>query len=281
MTILGGRASRQGAIALALALSLATAGWAAPATSAADALPAWDGSVDLYRDGAFTTQHTWLWCTAAGVQIVRNLVTGERDHSRAGQERYFDWMRPRNRYDLPESAGVDPVGWAAGLRRFVDDRYQVVASRSFDAAVRSAVRNLRVTGLPVAITVADGGHGWILSGFSATADPAATDAFTVTSVRVVGPLYGRQSRDGYDMPPNTSLSVARLRRFMTPWRYAPLPMAWDGRYVTIQPVVAEVAVPAPLPATAGRTERSLAGQPAAAPYARRLVTFALAGPSVR
>ena len=27
-----------------------------------------------------------------------------------------------------------------------------------------------------------------------------------------------------------------LRRFFTPWRYAPMAMIWDGRYVSIQPV---------------------------------------------
>ena len=29
-------------------------------------------------------------------------------------------------------------------------------------------------------------------------------------MRVVGPLYGRQSKNGYDMKPGMSLSVARL-----------------------------------------------------------------------
>lgn len=222
------------------------------ATRAVDAPEAWDGSVDLYRDGVFTTQATWLWCTAAGVQIVRNIVHGEADHSRAGQRRYFDWMRDRNRYDLPESAGVDPEGWAAGLRAFVDDRYRIVVQRSFRSALASAVTNLRRTGLPVAVTVANGGHGWILTGFEASADPLVTDDFTVTSVRVVGPLFGRQSRNGYDMPPDTELTVARFRTFFTPWRYEPMPMVWDGRYVSIQPVVPEVGVPAPTPAIGGR-----------------------------
>lgn len=207
--------------------------WPAPATL----LPAWDGSIDLYRDGVFTTQKSWLWCTAAGIQIVRNIVERDDDHSTSGQRRYFDWMRKRNRYDLPESAGVDPQGWTAGLRHFVDDRYRLVASRSFDAGLRSAAANLRRTGLPVALAVANGGHGWILTGFEATRDPLLTDEFEVTSVRVVGPLFGRQSKNGYDMPPDTELSARMLRRFFTPWRYAPLAMIWDGTYVSMQPVV--------------------------------------------
>lgn len=215
-------------------------------------LPAWDGSIDLYRDGVFTTQKSWLWCTAAGVQIVRNIVGRDNDHSTSGQQRYFDWMRKRNRYDLPESAGVDPQGWTAGLRHFVDDRYRLVASRSFGAGLQSAAANLRRTGLPVALTVANGGHGWILTGFEATADPLLTDEFDVTSVRVVGPLFGRQSKNGYDMPPDTRLTPGRLRRFFTPWRYAPLPMVWDGKYVSMQPVAKDHEPPVAWAARAAR-----------------------------
>ena len=237
-------------VALSIAfLAFPAASSASPPTAASSfaaaprLLPAWDGSIDLYRDGVFTTQKTWLWCTAAGIQIVRNIVERDDDHSTSGQRRYFDWMRTKNRYDLPESAGVDPQGWTAGLRHFVDDRYRLVASRSFRAGLRSAVENLRRTQLPVALTVANGGHGWILTGFAATADPLLTDDFEVTSVRVVGPLFGRQSKGGYDMPPNTKLTTDELRRFFTPWRYAPLAMVWDGRFVSIQPVAKDDSPP--------------------------------------
>ena len=203
-------------------------------------LPVWDGDIDLYRTGVFTTQQSWLWCTAADVQIMRNIVAVEDDNRAASQRRYFDWMRERNRYDLPEAAGVDPQGWTAGLRHFVDDRYRLVASGTFDGALRSAVTRLRQTNLPVAIAVAHGGHGWILTGFSATADPAVTSAFTVLTVRVTGPLYGRQSRNGYDMKPNTKLTPRELRRFFTPWEFKPKPMIWDGKYISIQPIPARV-----------------------------------------
>ena len=183
----------------------------------------------LYRDGTYTVQKNWLWCTAAGVQITRNIVDFESDHTTSAQRRYFAWMRLHNRYHLPLSAGVDPQGWAAGLRHFVDDRYRLVASTTFDGALRSAVRRLRQTNLPVALTVSHGNHGWILTGFTATADPLTTASFKVTSVRVVGPLYGLQSRNGYDMPPDTKLTPSQLRRYFTPWKYAPMSMAWDSR----------------------------------------------------
>jgi hypothetical protein len=225
----------------------------APQPAAPDSLlPAWDGSIDLYRDGVFTTQKSWLWCTAAGVQIVRNIVERHEDHSTAGQRRYFEWMRSKNHYELPESAGVDPQGWTAGLRHFVDDRYRLVASRSFQAGLRSAAANLRRTGLPVALTVSRGNHGWILTGFEATADPLLTNDFDVTSVRVVGPLFGLQSKNGYDMRPGTRLTAEELRRFFTPWRYAPMAMVWDGRYVSIQPVAKDYEPPVAWAARAAR-----------------------------
>jgi hypothetical protein len=215
-------------------VSLATG----PGITAASAA-SWDGGVNLYRSGSFSTQGSWLWCTSTGIQIIRNMVNDTEDHSVANQSRWFDWMRGRNRYRLPESAGVDPAGWAAGLRQFVDARYRLQSHASFDQALRLAAIRIRKTGLPVALAVANGNHGWVLHGFTSTADPLTSDSFRVTSVRVTGPLWGRQNRSsGYDMKPNTKLTVVELRRFFTPWRYAPKPMIWDGRYVSIQPVTA-------------------------------------------
>jgi hypothetical protein len=131
------------------------------------------------------------------------------------------------------------------------------------------VTRLRQTNLPVALTVSHGNHGWILTGFRATADPAKTASFTVTSVRVTGPLYGLQSKNGYDMAPNTKLTTAQLKRFFTPWRYAPRRMIWDGRYVSIQPVPLKAPSAAVASATPSRATtaaaRAVASPPAITP----------------
>jgi hypothetical protein len=168
-------------------------------------------------------------------------------------------MRERNKYTLPLSAGVDPQGWTAGLRHYVDDRYRLVTSTTFDNALRSAVKRMRLTNLPVALTVAHGNHGWILTGFAATEDPARTASFEVTSVRIVGPLYGLQSRNGYDMRPNTKLTPTQLKRYFTPWKYAPKAMIWDGRYVSIQPI--------PATTSAASNGSAAAAAPSSAPAA--------------
>ena len=232
----------------------ATPGGAARIAAPASDLPRWSGGVDLYRIGVFTTQKTWLWCTAADVQIISNIVRGATDHTRASQQRSFDYMRAHNRYAIPVSDGVDPAGWEAGLRQFVDRRYALYESTSYDTALRSAVTNLRETNLPVAITVDHGNHAWVITGFSATADPAVTTDFTVSSVRVVGPLWGLQDRAyGYDMRPDTSLTPQQLATFFTPWHYGPIRMAWEGRWVAIQPVADAPATAAP-PPSAGPTD---------------------------
>ena len=236
-------------LAAVLAVLLLAGRMAAPATDV-DALSRWTGGIDLYRSGVFTTQQTWLWCTAADVQIIRNIVDHATDHSRSTQQRYFDYMRAHDRYAIPLTDGVDPAGWAAGLRRFVDSRYQLYPSGSFDSALRSAVTNLRRTNLPVGITVSHGNHAWVLTGFTATADPAATTRFSVTSVRVVGPLWGLQSRSyGYDMRPDTKLTPGQLKGFFTPWHYAGIRMAWEGQWVSVQPVAkaARAAAATPKP----------------------------------
>ena len=112
-------------------------------------------------------------------------------------------------------------------------------SRSFDSALRSAVTNLRRTNLPVAITV-DARQPCLdhhrLQGHGRS---GRTTRFSVTSVRVVGPLWGLQSRTyGYDMKPDTMLTPAQLEGFFTPWHYAGDPDGL-GRSMGIDPAGGE------------------------------------------
>ena len=207
----------------------------APGVALGASPPPGSETFDVYRPGVFSTQATWSWCTAASVQIMRNILVGATDHSAARQQKYFDYMRAANRYQRQAHRGVDPQGFLAGLRRFVDPGYALVASPTFDMAVHSAVTQLRRTGEPVALIVAAGRHAWVLTGFTATGDPALTTDFRVLSVRVVGPLYGRQSINGYDSPPDTSLSYAALRQFLLPYRFKFAATPWAGTYVTFQP----------------------------------------------
>lgn len=265
----------------ALAVGFASWGWSTPALVAAAPLSAasaaaatttpateaalapWTGGMDLYRPGVYTMQATWYWCTAANAQIMANMKYHQADHSTADQSRYFSYMRAHDRYTIPISDGTDPQGWTDGLARYVDSRYRLVTYTSFDTALHDAVTRMRLTGLPVSLAVMHGNHAWVLNGFTATADPARTTSFTVTSVRVTGPLYGRQSVNGYDMPPDTKLTTAAFRSFFTPFHYARVHMVWEGRFITIQPIPGAATVAAAPAATprATPTARPTASPP--------------------
>ena len=167
-------------------------------------------------------------------------------------------MRAQDRYAIPVSDGTDPGGWAAGLRHFVDSRYRVVAStqlqqraplgRHEPAQDEPAGRDHRP----------HGNDGWVLTGFTATADPAATTDFTVTSVRVVGRCgASRAGPTATTCGPDTKLTPSQFAGFFTPWHYARIRMAWEGDWVSIQPVpTSPPAAPAARATTAGRPRRS-------------------------
>jgi hypothetical protein len=241
--ISGDRRRRVGALLIVLAAfgvspgPSAAASLSGAASSLAAASPSAAASsyaFDLYRPGVYTMQATWWFCTAASVQVMRNINRDETDHAAASQQRFFDYMRARNRYRMPATDGIDPKGFLAGVQAFVDARYQLVASTTFNNAVRSAVMRLRASRLPVAVIVDRGRHAWVLTGFTATADPARSAGFRLLSVRIVGPLFGRQSLNGYDPPPDTRLTVDMFRRFLTPYSFKYGPTPWDDRFVTFQ-----------------------------------------------
>ena len=65
-----------GIAALFLAMSALAPG------SAAGASPQGGSETfDVYRPGVYSEQAAWTWCTAASVQIIRNIVFGGTDHS--------------------------------------------------------------------------------------------------------------------------------------------------------------------------------------------------------
>ncbi len=138
--------------------------------------------------------------------------------------------------------GSEPRGWAGVLNRLGYGPYVVVAKRSFRDAIATAARALRRTGRPVGLLMWRGAHAWVMSGFEATTDPAWSNDFSVTRVRLIDPWYPRAvSAWGRTRAPDARIGLAALARSYVPWhrpkvRYAEL----DGRYVLVLPVPAAV-----------------------------------------
>jgi hypothetical protein len=199
-------------------------------------LTAWTSTYNVYRSTAFVTQKTFSWCVAASIQMTLNIAKGTSDRTYATQEKYFRYAQAHDRYAPGVAKGTDPQGWVASLNYYGGTRgYKAVESSSYGSAVRAAVKRLRLTGKPVGVVVGSGSHAWTLHGFVASADPAFSTTFTVSSVYVSGPLYPIQQRNGYDMPPNTRLSYTYFARFFNRHYDRLGPSPWDGSWVTIQP----------------------------------------------
>ncbi len=200
-------------------------------------LPTWHGSIDLYRAGVFATQRTIDWCVPAAVEMVLNIVDGRSVSSYAEQAAFYRYGRAHLYTDYP-TPGLDPTATTA-LLASQGQTYRDYRGGTLGAVEEEAVRQLRRTGKPVILYVDAGIHAWVLDGFAATADPATTDAFSITSFSVLGPLWPTQRyHDGYyDLPPDTTLSPGAFaaavgRPFHEPTRKVP----WEGWYVISEPL---------------------------------------------
>ena len=198
----------------------------------------WDGSIDLYRVRAFSTQKTWSWCTAASTQMMVNLVKGRHVHSRANQYAIWKYQQHHDRYPAGVARGSDPQGWAAALNHYGAGSYAWVRSDSMASALRKAAIAMRRTGKPVGLLAMSGHHAWVMAGFTATGDPAFGD-FEVTGVYIMGPLYPLQVNSGgyYDPRPGHYYTTRQLSGAFRPYRdnLGPKWSIWEGSYVTMNP----------------------------------------------
>jgi hypothetical protein len=165
-------------------------------------------AINLYRKGDFVAQYTFEWCVGASLQMMRNLTDAKVTRSRTTQLDYWELAR-----DLSHSpfGGANPRGWTAALNELGYGPYKLVSVPKYSQALRVAAGAMRETGRPVGLVMWRGRHAWVMSGFTATADPRAGDDFKVTGVRVLDPLYPHgNSLWGPSPKPNTLLTPAKL-----------------------------------------------------------------------
>ena len=194
---------------------------------------------DLYRPGDFVSQANPVQCVGASMQMMINLVSARDDRSAATQQRLWQLARelsPPSPPSRPARRGASVQGWAAALNRLDQGPYAVVGYSSLDDALYYAARALRRTGRPVGLLVWGGRHAWVMSGFRATADPAATSNFRVTHAIVLDPLYPLRSTTwAPGPPPGSSLTPAELGR-----SFVPRGRGWQGSlpdtWVVVEPI---------------------------------------------
>ena len=192
-------------------------------------------TMNLYHKDAFVRQKTNYWCVSASTQIMLNIIKGSADNSYETQLAISKvaWANIKYTGFAQSVYGSDPQGWVAALESFGGGDYEWVNSKSFNAALKSSVKAMAVTGRPVGLLAMSGGHAWVLNGFIATANPAVTDDFEVLNVYVTAPGYGLFK---YDLKPNTKFSIKYLKTRLLKYHSKLTEEVWEGYYVTVQPV---------------------------------------------
>jgi hypothetical protein len=211
-----------------------------PGTSAPDGGTVdarWSGEYSVFRPKTHSVQKTNWYCVPASIQMMLNIVYGDSDRSRAGQDRYWRYAQDNSTYPITDN-GADAGGWAKALRHWGAGDYSVGIHGSMEGALRAAASRMRATGKPAGIIVwgSNKGHGWVMTGFRASADPRATSDYSVSSIQAMGSLwpYGTINGKPYDPGPREWVGMAELRNKYTRFydRNAP---AWHGRWLTVLP----------------------------------------------
>ncbi len=167
-------------------------------------------AINLASAADFVPQYTFEWCVGASIQMARQIITGDRNETRASQRRL--WRLAREHTIGSPYGGANPAGWTAALNDLDLGPYRLVSLPTFDEAVNRAARALVQTRRPVGLVMWAGRHAWVMTGFIATANPRRDPDARVTRVRVMDPLYPRGSRWGRSPAPNQLIRLRALER---------------------------------------------------------------------
>jgi hypothetical protein len=175
-------------------------------------------AVSLYHEGDWVGQYTLTWCVGASIQMMVNVALPGQDRTRKAQAEFQRLAQGSEELDADRGAGS--WGWARTLTDLGVGQYYVGYEFTFTDAIRTAARAMAQTKRPVGLLVWGGKHAWVMTGFTADADPRIHPDFKVTGVRVLDPLYPRQNADLGPAPsPNALLKPSTLDNYFVGWRW--------------------------------------------------------------
>lgn len=213
-----------------------------PSPAPASPSPAGPFTMNLYREGVFVHEVDDQTCVAAAVQSMLNLIRlvedgATPDVSETSQRALYDRIEKLTTYEDSHNGGTGPGGWAALLTE-EGYPYEVRSYPSRTTALRAAARAIQATGRPVGVLAWTGIHSWVMTGFTATADPATTRSFGVSTAYVMDPWYPWVSTrwprsEAPNAPRNTADLTANFLPFNLP--SGPYP-GRDGQFVLVVPL---------------------------------------------
>ncbi len=195
-------------------------------------------AMDLYKEGDFVHEFKDTWCVPAAMQTSMNIMNTYPDATRDTQAKLLDLA-----VSLGGGAygGAEPDGWAQGLTQLGYGKYKVATSTKMADAIHLVVKQIRLTQRPAGLVVWKGWHSWVVSGFSASADPATTDKFTVFSLRIEDVWYpnvstlNNQARGGHSRPPDADVPYDELSQDFNLWHQGKIVDGREGLFVFVIP----------------------------------------------
>ena len=194
--------------------------------------------MDLYKEGDFVEELKNTWCVPAAMQTSMNIMNSYPDVTRDTQAKLFDLAVS---LDGGSYGGATPEGWADALTQLGYGGYKVAAKAKMDDAIHSVVKQIRITQRPAGLVVWSGWHSWVVSGFTASADPATTDNFKVLSLRIEDVWYDRvstlhnQTRGGHSRPPDSDVPYGEIHEDFNIWHQGKIIDGREGLFVYVIP----------------------------------------------
>ena len=219
----GNRDRRPGIIALLAAVCLLLTLAITPTTAASTYVK------DVYVSGGYERQVDGRTCTAASTAMMLNFIA--RRDLKLDQLRILRYAQPRDALDDDVQRGTDPLGWSLALTHFSSATgrsfaYRWEAYGSELGALKRAARLIAATDKPVGLTVMNGRHAVVMTGFEASRDPNKGD-FTLVAIWISDPLGSSHKRyAAADSPTN------RYRELDATTTYD---RAWYDKYVIVVP----------------------------------------------
>ena len=175
--------------------------------------------IDLLADPAtaFISEVDKDLCAVAGTQMVLAMhdkapLTKTFQKELAG--RIKEWESRRD----SRNGGWGPSAMVKALEAYGVTGYEVRAYETRQDALVDAARTIETLRAPVILLTWRGAHTWVMTGFTANADPLVFDDAKITGTYVLDPWYPRISSIwGPSDPPGGFQDLAEMRRNYLPW----------------------------------------------------------------
>lgn len=186
----------------------------------------------------FASQVESTMCAAAGMQIVLAM------HGHAGTSPAFQRKLQSSLDEWESRSDAKAGGWGPGamveaLAAYGVKGYQVRAYDNRNQALRDAAIAITRTGAPAILVAWRGAHTWIMTGYTADADPTVFGNARITGVHIFDPWYPRISSIwGPSDPPGTLQDLSEIRRNFLQWhRPEGSYPERDGKYLIVMPTI--------------------------------------------